>query len=275
VTDQSDPGLAAERVIPGTGGVGCVLIHGLTGTPAEMTPLAAALQGRHPLWVARIAGHETSVAELAETSWLDWYASAETGLRALTATAPRVVVVGLSMGALLALHLAIAHRETVAGVVLLSPAAALRRGTVRRLSRALHALAALDARSALLRARLARVLFAKDGSDIADAEVRARHPGYRQVPLRALLNLLLLQRLVRREAPRLEQPALVIHARHDHTCPAAAARELYGRLGSPDKRLVLLEESFHVVTVDRERERVAAEVQAFLDRLGAGAPRDV
>jgi len=266
--------LAVERLIPGAGEVGCLLLHGLTGTPAEMAPLAAALAGRHPLWMVRVAGHATSVADLAETSWLDWYASAEAGARALTAAAPRIVVVGLSMGALLAVHLAIEHSDVIAGVVLLSPAIALQRGTVRRLSRFLRALAALDARSGALRARLARVLFPKHGSDIADPAVRATHPGYRQVPLRALLNLLLLQRVVLREAARVTQPALVVHAAHDHTCPIAAARALYARLGSHDKRLVVLEESFHVVTVDRERARVAAEVRRFVDAIAAGQPHD-
>jgi carboxylesterase len=237
-----------------------------------MAPLAAAIEGRYPMWVARVAGHATDVGDLAETSWLDWYASAEAGLHALRAAAPRTVVVGLSMGALLAMRLAIEHREEVAGLGLLSPAVALQRGMVRRASRFLHALAALDARSSALRRQLARVRFSKDGSDISDAAVRATHPGYRQVPLRALLNLLLLQRVALRDAPQITQPALVVHATHDHTCPVAAARALYAQLGSRDKRLVVLAESFHVVTVDRERAHVAAEVVRLLDAVAAGQP---
>lgn len=264
MADEPGASVAVERLIPGASDVGCLLIHGLTGTPAEMMPLAAALHGWHPLWVVRVAGHGTRVADLAETSWLDWYASATAGLHALTAAAPRVVVVGLSMGALLALHLAVERAEQVAGVALLSPAMALRRGTVRRVSRFLHALGALDARSAALRARLARVLLAKHGSDIADPQVRAHHPGYRQIPLRALFNLLMLQRIAWRDAPQITQPALVVHALHDHTAPVSAARELHARLGSREKRLVILEESFHVVTVDRERDTVRAEVQRFI-----------
>jgi carboxylesterase len=267
--EQPRSRVAIEQLVPGTGPLGCLLIHGLTGTPAEMLPVADALAGQYPLWVVRVAGHETRVADLAETSWLDWYASASDGARALAAAAPRIVVIGLSMGALLAIHLAIERPDMVAGVVLLSPAATLRRGTVRRLSHFLRMLAVLDARSAGLRTRLARVLFGKRGSDIADDAVRAAHPGYRQVPLRALLNLLLLQRLAGRDAPRVTQPALVIHALQDHTCPAAAGRALYERLGSREKRLVLLEQSFHVVTVDREREAVQREVCAFVDDLAA------
>jgi len=237
-----------------------------------MAPLADALAGAYPVWNVRVAGHATRPQDLAETSWLDWYASVDPGFRALTAVTPRIVVVGLSMGALLAVHLAVEHPDTVAGVVLLSPAVALRRGVVRRFGRTLHALAALDARSAALRTRLARILFPKDGSDISDAAVRATHPGYRHVPFRALLNLLLLQRVIRREAPRLVQPALVVHAVQDHTCPVHAARELYAELGSREKRLVVLEHSFHVVTVDCERATVTNAVRTFIDEIAARQP---
>ena len=260
-----------DRLVAGTGGLGCLLIHGLTGTPAEMMPIAAALAGRYPLWVTRVAGHATSVTDLAATSWHEWYDSATAGANALTAATPRIVVIGLSMGALLAMHLAIERPAAVAGLVLLSPAIALRRRLARWFSVPLRVLGAADARYAPLREALARIVFSKAGSDIADRNVRAHHPGYRQVPLRALLNLLALQRAARRDAPRITQPALVIHALQDHTCPVAAARALYARLGSHEKRLALLGKSFHVVTVDCERERVLDEITGFVAALESGA----
>jgi carboxylesterase len=114
------------------------------------------------------------------------------------------------------------------------------------------------------------VVFAKGGSDIADPEVRAGHPGYRHVPLRALLSLLALQRLVWRDAPVIAQRLLMVHALQDHTAPVDAARALFARLGAREKRLVLLAESFHVVTVDRERARVLDEVTRFVEALAAG-----
>ena len=260
-----------DRLVAGTSALGCLLVHGLTGTPAEMMPVAAALAGHHPLWVTRVAGHATSVTDLATTSWREWYDSASAGADALAAATPRIVVIGLSMGALLAMRLAIERPVAVAGLVLLSPAIALRRRPARWLSVPLRLLGAADARSAPLRGALARIVFSKRGSDIADRDVRAHHPGYHQVPLRALLNLLALQRVARRDAPLVAQPALIIHALQDHTCPVAAAQALYERLGSREKRLVLLSESFHVVTVDCERQRVLDEIIGFVDTLESGA----
>jgi carboxylesterase len=87
------------------------------------------------------------------------------------------------------------------------------------------------------------------------------------VPLRALLNLLHLQRLAWGDASALTRPALVMHATNDHTCPIDAARALFERLGSHDKRMVVLDRSFHVMTVDCERERVLTELDRFLATL--------
>ena len=259
-----------EEVVPGSSDLGVLLLHGLTGTSAEMAPVAEALVGRYPLWLSRIAGHETSVPELARSSWADWYASAVTGADALLRVVPRIAVVGLSMGAMLTVRLAVERRAQIAGVALLSPAIALGRPWLRRLTPGFRALSALDAHLPAVQRWLTPLALTKGGSDISDLEVRSRHPGYRQVPLRALLNLMHLQRFAWSAAPALTQPALVMHAANDHTCPLDGARALFARLGSADKRLVVLERCFHVVTVDCERDRVVSELDAFVAAVAAG-----
>lgn len=256
-----------DEVVPGVSGLGVLLLHGLTGTAAEMAPVAEALRGKHPLWLARIAGHETSVADLAASSSEDWYASAVAGAEALLAVVPRIVVIGLSMGAMLTVRLAVDRRDAIAGVALLSPAIELGRPWLRRLKVPFDLLASVDARVPPLQPWLARLVMTKGGSDISDVEVRSLHPGYRQVPLRALLNLMHLQRLAWNLAPGVTQPTLVMHAVNDHTCPLAGTERLFARLGSRAKRMVVLARSFHVVTVDCERDRVLAEVGTFLAEL--------
>jgi carboxylesterase len=257
------------EVVPGSSDLGVLLLHGLTGTAAEMAPVAAVLAGKHPLWLARIAGHETSVAELAASSWNDWYASAVAGAEALLAVVPRIVVIGLSMGAMLTVRLAVERRDAVAGIVLLSPAIELGRPWLRRLKKPFALLSTADARLSIVQRCLAPLVMTKGGSDISDLEVRSRHPGYRQVPLRALLNLMQLQRVAWDAAPSVAQPALVMHAANDHTCPLAGAERLFARLGSATKRMVVLERSFHVVTVDHDRDRVLAEIATFLASVPA------
>jgi hypothetical protein len=98
---------------------------------------------------------------------------------------------------------------------LLSPAIELGRPWARRLRVPFGWLSTADARLPFLQRRLARFSLTKGGSDISDLEVRRTHPGYRQVPLRALLNLIQLQRIAWDAAPALTQPALVMHAAND------------------------------------------------------------
>src|SRR5437763_16437130 len=93
--------------LPGSRPLGCLLVHGFTGTPEEMRPLAETLAAHgFPVHAVRLAGHGTDVTELARTRWSDWFASVEAGVAHPRATGGRLAVGGMAMGSLLALHLA-------------------------------------------------------------------------------------------------------------------------------------------------------------------------
>ncbi len=94
------------------------------------------------------------------------------------------------------------------------------------------------------------------------------------MPLSAPINLIELSATVRPRVSRLSQPTLVVHSHQDHVCPYDRNVEfLMARLGSAHKRLVELQESFHVITVDTEKDRVAAEVIAFVQQFRANHPQ--
>jgi pimeloyl-ACP methyl ester carboxylesterase len=106
------------------------------------------------------------------------------------------------------------------------------------------------------------------GSDIHDAIARKAHPGSNLMPLSAALSLLELSDHMRPRLPELDQPALVIHSRRDHTCPCDTNVDfLMNHLGSQQKRALILEESFHVITVDSEKQRVEQETLEFVDQF--------
>src|SRR5258707_8393969 len=101
---------------------GVVLLHGFTGTPFEVRPLADALAAQGcSVEVPLIAGHGGTAAELAATSWRDWLASAEDAIVRLKegAGSERVTIVGASMGGLLALRLAHLRPNDIEALVLL------------------------------------------------------------------------------------------------------------------------------------------------------------
>jgi carboxylesterase len=88
------------------------------------------------------------------------------------------------------------------------------------------------------------------------------------MPLSSPLNLLDLSAMVRPMLPRVTQPALVIHARRDHTCPMRKnLNYVLKHLGSVEKRAIELDASYHVITVDTEKELVASEVAEFVERF--------
>jgi len=245
--------------LPGSRLLGCLLVHGFTGTPEEMRPLGEALAARgFPVHAVRLAGHGTDVAELARTRWTDWFASVEAGVARLRASTERLAVAGMSMGSLLALHLAATRPEDVTALVLC--------GTPLRLSDARVRWVPLLAR--LLPTRLA-MLPKPDGPDVADAAMRAASRSYRMTPLAGVTELLRLQAVVRRELSHVTQPALLLHGRHDHSVPLANLELLRRSLGSPWIETGVLEHSWHVITMDVERDEVGRLAAEFLERVEA------
>src|SRR2546427_411191 len=146
--------------LPGSRPLGCLLVHGFTGTPEEMRPLGEALAARgFPVYAVRLAGH---------------------------------------------------------------------------------------------------------GTDVADPAMRAASRSYRMTPLAGVTELLRLQVVVRRELSRVTQPALVLHGRQDHSVPFANLELLRRSLGSSWIETRVLERSWHVITMDVERDEVGRLAADFL-----------
>jgi carboxylesterase len=236
-------------------------VHGFTATPDEMRPLGESLAARgFPVHAVRLAGHGTDVADLERTRWTDWFTSVEDGLDALRRDVPHLAVAGMSLGALLALHLAARRPRAVRALILC--------GTPLRLGDARARWLPLLARLPWVARRYARIP-KPDGPDIADPAARAASTDYRAMPLAAVLQLLALQAVVRREVGRVAQPVLLLHGRHDHSAPLANVDLLRQRLGSRDVQTHVLERSWHVITLDYDREEVARLAGEFLARVEA------
>ena len=246
----------------GTGGAGvsALLVHGLTGTPFEMRYLGERLAARGVrVRGVKLAGHAGMPEELGPVSYDNWYESVVNGLEELRQYGEPIVAVGLSMGAVLSARLAADQGESVAGLAMLAPAFFLPTSTTLALRGLRGVLGSLTESIYLLNPGL---------SDIHDAAARSFHPSCRLMPLSAPMKLLDLSTLVRPMLSRIMQPALVMHARRDHTCPMRKnVSYVMKHLGSVEKRAVELEESYHVITVDSEKELIVDEVTAFVERF--------
>ncbi|HEY8155951.1 MAG TPA: alpha/beta fold hydrolase [Myxococcota bacterium] len=237
--------------LPGRGRAAALCLHGLTGTPYEVRPLAEALSrsGIRALGPA-LPGHNQTPAQLARTSHGDWLDAAREHLHSLRGRHDRVFIVGVSLGGLLGLALA-AEEPVDAAVVV---------GTPLRFSLALSALVPLLSLF---------VPYAKKrgGSDIRDPAARSRHPSYDVMPLASVAELIRLQRLVRRRLARVNAPILIAHGAHDRTARPSDARSIHASVGSAERQMLVLEASAHVATVDFDGALLARATAGFLSRF--------
>jgi carboxylesterase len=251
--------LAADVGAPfdfvGNGDVGVVCIHGFTGTPYEVRYLGEQLAraGFH-VHGPRLPGHGTTLDDLDATTWRDWVDAVEDAFDTMQLTCRRVVVVGQSLGGLLALQLA-ARRPAVVSVV--SLAAPLWLDGLGRRVGTLAQRGTFDRVSPWLR-RVPKF----SGSDVRDRRVRGENPCYGAIPLKALGELVRFMPLVDDVLPRVAQPALVMHAAQDHTAPVACAYRIAERTRA--RRLRILPRSYHLIAVDVERDIVARDVIEFV-----------
>ena len=100
--------------------VGILLVHGFTGSPHSMRPVAQRfMELGYAVEMPVLTGHATRWQDLRDSTYQQWLASAEQGYRRLTAQGLQVVVIGMSMGGTVATHLS--ARLPVAGTVLINP----------------------------------------------------------------------------------------------------------------------------------------------------------
>lgn len=229
---------AEPFLLPG-GDRGLLLIHGFTGSPAEMRPAGEFFRRRgYTVLAPRLAGHGTSPADLARTGWPQWHADAVSGYHLLKGLCPVIDVVGLSMGGLLALKLA--AEQPVGKIALINTPIYVH-----------------DRRLPFLPVfRLFRSYEDKRGQ-------ASTNVSYRVIPLKSLASLVALIKQVEGLLPDIARPALVIQAVNDPTVRPDSADHIYRRLGGEAKRLVWLERSGHVATLDSEHQQVFQYIDEF------------
>ncbi len=236
-----------------------LLLHGLTGTPVEVRPIADALHAADfAVHVPLHAGHRDP-DDLAEHGWHDWYASAEAALLRL-AGRERVLVVGFSMGALLALRLAAIRREQVAGVASISVMLELPVWQVL-LARTLADLRRRPRWHGLIGH------FPKRDIDVRSFARGQQSPSLRVFPFAAVAELGGLQHDLRARLSHITAPLLLLHGRYDHTAPPEHSERVAQAVASPLVRRVLLPRSFHIVGQDLDRAQVCSEIVDFARKV--------
>ena len=239
------PEIDAMRSIYLPGGeIAVLVLHGFTGSPLSIAPWARALNDEgFTVSAPRLTGHGTDWRELNQTSWVDWYESAEAAFLELTAKHERVFVAGFSAGGALALRLAQIRGSEMEGLILLNASI-------------------YDERKIFwLLPPLARIIPSLPSST---SDVSLPNPpkhGYDRLPLRALNSLRKLWSAVEENLYLIDLPLMVAYSLNDHVVNPLCSETIIENVFSENIRELVLEESFHNVALDREAD-ILFEVSA-------------
>jgi carboxylesterase len=253
---------------------GVLLIHGLTGTPAEMRFVAKGLNAAgFTVYGMQLAGHCGNVDDLLATDWRDWVASVDEAASRLAQKVDHLFAAGLSMGAVLALQLAIARPRDVHGIGLYGTTFRYDGWTippVARLSFLLPYVCALGIgrrrsfmesfpygiKDERIRNRIAGAMLSGDSA-------AAGLPGN---PWPSLAEFYRLSRHVRRRLGEVQAPCIAVHATHDDVSSLRNVEIVKSKVKAPVET-VLLDESYHMVTVDQQRDVLIDRSAQFFSRI--------
>ncbi len=227
-----------------------LFIHGFTGTPYEFKEYAAYFNKLgFSVEVPLLAGHGTHPNNLEKTNWKQWNKSVKDTLFNIRKNnkSGKVIAIGQSMGGTLALHLA-AHYQ-LDGIVLLAPGLFFKNKLTSMAKYIVHI----------------KKMFNKNGPDISDEQEKRKVVTYKQIPTTSVIEL---DNLFKHVADDLEDvycPCMIIYSKQDHTIDPKSSKEIYNQISSKNKRILCLEKSYHLLSLDIEKDIIKKEIYNFID----------
>jgi carboxylesterase len=247
-----------------------LLIHGLTGSPFEMKYLARKLnKAGFTVKGPCLEGHCTTLKNLSKTRWEDWYGSVHESFIEMKKSSDTVSVVGLCMGALLSLHLAYELGSEVAAVSLISTTLfydgwslpwfkfllPIAYYTPLRFIYSYSETEPYGIKNKPLRERIVNLMM--------DNSV-----AYTKTPAASMHELFKLIREVKKELPAITTPALILHSREDDLTSIKNPDYVEAKIGSKIVRKIILDDSYHMMTIDNQKDRVAEEtIKFFIEQI--------
>ncbi|WP_322051892.1 alpha/beta hydrolase [Paraburkholderia bannensis] len=257
--------MRAQRIFSEGDGHAVLLLHGLSSSPIELRYLARYLQNEgFTVCAPLIEGYSAGSSEQTMEQWVE---SAAREFDALAARYERVSIIGLSIGGALAMRL-VRERPSAQSLVLLSLTLAYDGWAIpwyrflldwayytpMRHTYRYRESEPFGVRNEALRKKIARAMQRNSFSEV----------GPSTISLPALHQALRLARAARKDVAAIENDTLVIHAIDDETSSPRNPRYVIDNIGANFLRTLWLDDSYHMITSDNEREIVARETTLFL-----------
>lgn len=269
---QTKAGDSLSYFMPGTSGNGVVLVHGLTGAPSEMRLVARQFQRRgYSVYAPLLAGHGKDAATLRRTNWRDWLDSLGEAIASFAPEVQRLYAAGICVGGQLALMASGERPNSVRAVGLYSPCFNYDGWAIPRLN-------AFISRQASWVSKVPFVGLLEFGEPpslgIKDERARRLVAGaaaegiLERFPASSLGEMHRLGREMRRRLPFIRTPTLIVHSREDDLASPDHAQYIHAHLGGPSE-LRLIDDSYHMIHVDRQYRDVADQTANFFETCHA------
>lgn len=222
-----------------------LMIHGFTGSTNQLRALGQQLTVKEN-WTTlgiRLPGHGTTVEDLAQTKWRDWYKSSWVALEELSQYYSTVGILGFSLGAALAFYLGAKKNNLVSAVIGLCPGLHLR---------------------GIGKYFVPIIKHFKRTASKGEPKPNDPWRGYHTVPLETMHEVLKFQKLVRKSLPMVKAPILIIQARQDKRVPSKVGQEIARNVASSRKEQFWVENSDHIVVFSAEAPIVFERIANFL-----------
>ena len=249
-----------------------LLIHGLTGGPFEMKYLARKLnRAGFTVKGPCLEGHCTTLKHLSKTTWKDWYRSVYESFIETKKSSSTVSVVGLCMGALLALHLTYEFGTEISAVSLISTTLFYDGWSLPWFKfllpiayytplRYIYSYSETEPYGIKNKALRERIVNLMKNDSIA----------YTKTPAKSMHELSKLIREVKGELPAISTPTLVLHSGEDDLTSTKNPDYVEEKIGSKIVRKIILDDSYHMMTIDNQKDRVAEEtINFFMEQIGS------
>lgn len=238
-----NPQLAGEDFFWQGNSTGVLLIHGFTSTTAEVRPLAKKLHNRgYTTAGPLLPGHGTHPDDLNRSTWRMWVEKVKQVYETLLKQCEQIYVAGESLGGLLTLELARQHPE-IDGLFLFAPAMKI---------------------NGLWRSRLLWPFINHLKKEVHEDD-NLRWQGYDVFPVKAAAELHKLQKHLQPRLADIKLPVVLFTGEFDRTIAPESGQIIYDRIGSPIKHHIHMENSAHVMILDKELDQVAEHMLSFIE----------
>jgi carboxylesterase len=226
-----------------------LLLHGFTGNTADVRMLGRYLNERgYTCHAPQYKGHGVPPEELVHTGPEDWWKDVMDGYNLLKERGHKsIAVAGLSLGGVFSVKLG--YTVPVKGIV------------------PMCAPMYIKSEEVMYKGILEYARNYKKFEGKSEAEIEEEMKQFEKTPMNTLRGLQELIADVRNNVDMVYSPAFVAQARHDHMINTDSANIIYNEVESDNKHLKWYEESGHVITLDKERDQLHADVHEFLESL--------